>query len=275
MHNKEDQFKEILAGMRVPEGLSKSDAWEKLQARIQQEEETPVVALQPRSTSRWWAAAAVAGGLAVGLFAALSGDDLTTVAADQPQTVTLPDGSTVALNDGAQVAWNADTWEEERLVKLQGEGFFEVEKGSDFEVRTERGSVFVLGTSFNVNTDGGFEVDCFTGKVGVESPQGEVTLTPGECAVVREGQLVETTFETAAHSWQDGKFAFTDAPLSQIAASLSKAYDVTIDATAVASETQSLDVDVNAMSLEDALTVLDAFGYSATQSGKTYRLVKK
>ena len=39
--------------------------------------------------------------------------------------------------------------------------------------------------------------------------------------------------------------------------------------------TQSLDVDVNAMSLEDALTVLDAFGYSATQSGKTYRLVKK
>lgn len=275
MHNKEDQIKEILAGMRVPEGLSKSEAWEKLQARIQQEEQTPVVTLEPRTSTRWWAAAAVACGLAVGLFAALSGDDMTVIVADQPLTVTLPDGSTVTLNDGAQVAWNVDTWETERLVELEGEGFFEVEKGSDFEVRTGRGSVFVLGTSFNVNTDGCFEVDCFTGKVGVESPLGEVTLTPGECAVVREGQLVETTFQTTQHSWQAGKFAFTDAPLSQIASSLSKAYDVTIDASAVASETQSFDVEVDAMSLEDVFIVLDAFGYRTQKSGKTYRLVKK
>lgn len=275
MHNKEDQYKELLAGLRPPQGLSNDEAWKRLQARIQQEE-TPVVELKP-ARSRWWVAAAAVVVLAVGAFVLWPADGAVSVLADHPQTITLPDGSEVTLNSGASVSYDTDTWEQERLVSLKGEGFFEVEKGSSFEVRTAKGSVFVLGTSFNVNTDGSFEVDCFTGKVGVESPSGSVELTPGECAVMRNGLLVETTFEPAGHAWQTGKFMFVDAPLTQVCSSLAKAFGVSIELELGESEEiPGIDLDVNTQeqSLEEVLSVLQAYGFVAERQGSIYRLAK-
>jgi transmembrane sensor len=44
----------------------------------------------------------------------------------------------------------SDDWSKERTLSLEGEAFFEVQKGSKFSVVTSDGIVEVLGTSFDV-----------------------------------------------------------------------------------------------------------------------------
>ena len=62
----------------------------------------------------------------------------------------------------------SNKWDKKRRVRLEGEAFFKVAKGSTFTVDTKTGSVKVLGTQFNVkNRIGFFEVVCYEGLVGV------------------------------------------------------------------------------------------------------------
>ena len=89
------------------------------------------------------------------------------------------------LASGAEVSCNysATSWNDgERILKLKGQVYFEVKKGSKFSVRSTQGIVSVLGTSFNIyDREGAYKVECFTGKVKVESIESEtkVYLTKG------------------------------------------------------------------------------------------------
>ena len=70
------------------------------------------------------------------------------------QTHLLPDGSKVILNANSTLTFK-EHWTNKtvRVVKLQGEAFFEVKKkgtNEQFIVQTDRGIIRVLGTSFNV-----------------------------------------------------------------------------------------------------------------------------
>ena len=79
----------------------------------------------------------------------------------------LPDGSQVILNSDSELEYN-DNFSHDRTLNLNGEAFFQVEKGKSFTVVTNEGEVAVLGTSFNVLArDGVFVVSCKTGKVRV------------------------------------------------------------------------------------------------------------
>ena len=85
---------------------------------------------------------------------------------------TLPDQSNIILNDGSRISYQEGKWTEDRTVRLEGEAFFSVQKGSTFKVVTPNGTVEVLGTQFNVRAWGEkLYVECYEGKVKVVSQQ--------------------------------------------------------------------------------------------------------
>jgi transmembrane sensor len=94
-------------------------------------------------------------------------------------TFILPDQSKVILSSNSQIKFSKLFFI--RKVALQGEGYFEVEKGDGFSVKTQNGEVKVLGTKFSVSdNEDGFVVYCFDGMVGVKYGKEERQLLKGE-----------------------------------------------------------------------------------------------
>lgn len=106
----------------------------------------------------------------------------------------LPDGSNIWLNAGSKLSYPSKFSMTERLVKLTGEAFFEVSKdeGKPFQVTTDRTTVTVLGTKFNVRdiaNEKTFEVAVQEGKVKVQKNEStqKVILEKNEKAIYDEG----------------------------------------------------------------------------------------
>jgi ferric-dicitrate binding protein FerR (iron transport regulator) len=151
--------------------------------------------------------------------------------AGKQQEITLPDGSEVTLNHGSHLSFHTKGWNKERTLHLDGEAFFEVKKGSDFQVVTDKGTVSVLGTSFNVYArDHGFEVHCHTGKVGVVNEhQQEAILAPGQVTKEENGQLKVTDFVVEnGPAWQQGVSKFSAAPIIRVISELEGQFGVDI-----------------------------------------------
>lgn len=200
-------------------------------------EETPVTPKQSRSgIIRWLGYVAAAASVALVLFFALGGGETTVVAEyAQQRTLFLPDSSEVKLNAGTTLSFDEKKWEEERIVQLDGEAFFEVKKGQTFSVQTNRGTVQVLGTSFNVNThDGRFDVACYTGRVQVASnltASKPSILNPGDrVRLDRDRQEMQTdTFDLQRASWVSGSIEFESTALSDVFAEMERQFDVEIE----------------------------------------------
>lgn len=126
------------------------------------------------------AAAFLVGGILLNIF--MSSDAIKTGQGEH-MAIVLPDGSKVTLNAKSSVSYDEKDFLNSRDIYLEGEGFFEVQKGSPFTVHASNGSVKVLGTSFNVNTRAKvLDVTCKTGSVAVQNKtkDKEVVLSPGE-----------------------------------------------------------------------------------------------
>lgn len=63
----------------------------------------------------------------------------------------LPDGSIVWLNADSKLSYSESFSRKNRNVRLEGEGYFEVEHGEHpFVIQTDSAQIKVLGTKFNV-----------------------------------------------------------------------------------------------------------------------------
>lgn len=145
------------------------------------------------------------------------------------RVITLDDNSKVSLNAKSTLSYG-NLLAYKRTLQLQGEAFFEVEKGSPFTVQTALGEVLVLGTKFNVVAiDDLFEVKCYEGKVKV-SHQGQSTiLTPGESVRFYNG-TVENWAETSSviPTWIYGESSFKKAPMRYVIAQFQNQYNVAV-----------------------------------------------
>lgn len=200
-------------------------------------EDTPSTASQKRpAVMRWLGYAAAAASVALLIFFFGSGSDTTAMAEfAEKRNVFLPDSSLVRLNAGTEISYNLKQWEKERVVQLEGEAFFEVKKGQTFSVATVRGTVEVLGTSFNVNThDGRFDIACYTGKVKVEHKKAAnqpIILNPGDrVRLDRPSQAMQVdTFNVARKNWFEGNIEFESTALSDVFAEMERQFDVEIE----------------------------------------------
>lgn len=151
----------------------------------------------------------------------------------------LPDGSTVFLNAISSIEYPTAFGADARVVKLQGEAYFQVTKDTNrpFRVVSQEFEVEVLGTTFNVNANlKSPEVALVEGKVKVttERPGRLLELAPGQMAVFDKGRdtLTSTTFDAAyITGWKDGYLMFRDATLDEVIEKLHAWYGIDIAVT--------------------------------------------
>lgn len=106
----------------------------------------------------------------------------------------LPDHSTVRLEENTTIRYNRFAWyTNNKNVYLSGRAIFKVEKGGLFTVKTNQGSVSVLGTEFLVDssTDSLF-VECYSGSVLVETKAGKIILTQDERIIYHGDSIVKS-----------------------------------------------------------------------------------
>lgn len=188
--------------------------------------------IQFRPWKKWAAAAAVLVllvSLSI-LYVGSMGETIQAPNARQTAFV-LPDESEVVLNAGSEIHYDKRNWKVERNVKLRGEAFFKVSKGSTFSVDTEGGEVTVLGTQFNVRQRTGyFEVSCYEGKVQVSYGQSRLELTAGKSFLAIEGEIISIPGPRLSRpSWMDHESSFQSTPLSYVLKELERQFDLKVD----------------------------------------------
>jgi ferric-dicitrate binding protein FerR (iron transport regulator) len=150
----------------------------------------------------------------------------------QTKMFRLPDNSEVLLNAASKITFNEKKWENNRDLTLDGEAYFQVQKGETFSVQTADGVVTVLGTHFNVKQRNNYyEVSCYEGLVSVTYNNEIVKLPPGKTFRVVNKQI-EAVDDYAAEnpSWMQQESSFTGIPLDQVIAELERQYDIKIKA---------------------------------------------
>ncbi|MCA1751681.1 MAG: FecR family protein [Cryomorphaceae bacterium] len=213
-----------LSAERLPFKRTKEEAWNSVTARI---ETAPVIAFEAKRSFKVLKVAAVMVVLIAGAGFGVFFGGMTTVDNNSANalTVGLPDGSEAILNKASSVSYNEWLWSIQRKVALNGEAFFEVEKGSTFSVTADLGDVRVLGTSFNVRAESGMlEVQCKTGRVAVDLSNGEVyKLTPGKAVSSNTGK-VELKDAPAAEIglWTNAPYSFDDVSVKSVFDALSE-----------------------------------------------------
>lgn len=166
--------------------------------------------------------------LLMGLFVGLQKTTYTST--NSLHMVVLPDESRVTLEPNSSFSYNKVLYAYSRTLDLKGNAFFEVEKGSDFRVQSELGSVEVLGTSFRVfDRKGIFNVQCFSGTVRVQTDNRQEIITKGE----EFGNRLENTRTHDLNNHIDAIEHFDNVPLKTVLAEISAIFsvDIQFDAT--------------------------------------------
>ncbi len=147
----------------------------------------------------------------------------------QNETITLPDNSRVKLNELSQLEYIRENWNNERVLELQGEAFFDVEKGKQFDVNTKFGTVSVLGTEFNVfSRDSVFKVSCYEGLVQVSYDNQIVKLPAGTELVLVSGNGQKSSIPIREPYWLNDMSVFENASLNAVFKELEKHYNITM-----------------------------------------------
>ena len=232
--------KSIVQGMKFvtekPTQATQDKVWSKISTTINTEQ-TPVINIRsnrPRIIKMIMYGATAAAIVLLLLFQNIGNDYDTSVSVPfaKIENVRLPDGSEVMINSGSELKYDAKSWNENRLVSLEGEAFFTVKKGSKFIVKTNNGSVQVLGTSFNVYDRGKqFNVHCETGKVAVKSAGKETILTPKQSVSVKDRKHIfenNVPLSDRRSTWKTGIFVYKSSPLAEVIAELERQFDITV-----------------------------------------------
>jgi ferric-dicitrate binding protein FerR (iron transport regulator) len=195
-------------------------------------------------------------------------------------TAQLPDNSTVELNAESTLSFYPYRWYFQRNVELKGEGFFSVQKGKKFTVKSELGETSVLGTTFNIfSRNDTYRVFCKTGKVNVTSNSGEsVILNPNQIAIVESGKIsIEENVISSEHilSWRDNMFLFNAAPIAVVLREIERQYGISIATEKSLSGTISLSIQKNPDVEKILSMVCKPLGYNfIKKSEKSYMITR-
>jgi transmembrane sensor len=234
--NIEEQEKALFSQLKPNYSKNKEDVWSTLEKTVVQNQ--TVQKKKTRTIRLVWikyaAAASILIVIGLGLFARLYATTID-VPTGQTSQHTLPDGSIIYLNSESSINYHPYWWSFNREVELDGEAFFEVEKGESFRVLSEMGSVEVLGTSFNVYCRSDkYAVYCKTGKVRVRDPHSnEVILTPEQFvsanAETNTLQLKDNVNTDQVMSWRLNKFLYNTTPITKVLEDFERHYGIRIN----------------------------------------------
>lgn len=165
---------------------------------------------------------------------------LATPRAGQYQIV-LPDGTKVSLNAESSLRYPTRFTGGVRKVELTGEAYFDVTQSTNtagkripFIVESDRQTVEVLGTRFNVNgypDDTVSQTTLVEGSVRVSAVNaiGGRLLKPGEQALVGNGKVeVQSVDVESVVAWKNGDFVFHQEDLPSVMKKIARWYDVEV-----------------------------------------------
>lgn len=143
----------------------------------------------------------------------------------------LPDGSHIQLNAETSISYHPYWWSFSRELEMEGEAFFEVKKGSKFQVNSTNGSTQVLGTSFNIYArNDEYSVYCRSGKVRVSHDNSTQILKPGDYTLLMGNELEKSIIsEDEAISWKLSKFIYNTTGLDKVFDDFERQYDMNIE----------------------------------------------
>lgn len=169
--------------------------------------------------------------MALGTYFFLSPNNTTLITPEGiHQSWTLPDGSEISLNAESKANYDPESWNNDRVIELEGEAFFDVRKGSTFSVKTNSGVVTVLGTEFNIKVrDHQFFVHCFEGLVKVQTQDTTLMLPAGSGMKLDHGLLSQELVSIGAKpDWIHGESSFNNTPLLEVLHEIGRQYAISI-----------------------------------------------
>lgn len=151
--------------------------------------------------------------------------------------VLLSDGTEVYLNTDSRLTYPAVFKGNRRIVKLEGEAYFNVAKDATrpFIVETGNLQVEVLGTEFDVCNYENLpaRITLLTGKVAVkEANKTEPTyMKPGESLqIAQDGTRTLTQTDPEAYIyWREGYFYFDNVTLAEMMQDIGRWYNIDVD----------------------------------------------
>lgn len=159
------------------------------------------------------------------------------VPAGQRAELILPDSTHVWLNAHSKLVYPVSFLTENRTVRLEGEGYFEVKRNeqSPFVVQTSQMDIKVLGTEFNVSAypeSPDFGVALLKGKVELNAANKKIsyTMKPNELFQYKEGKYTASTItEMDYFKWKEGLICFHNQTIAEIMDKLSLYFDIKIE----------------------------------------------
>ena len=149
----------------------------------------------------------------------------------------LPDGTHVWLNAESKLIYPTQFNGPDRLVELQGEGYFEVAHNATkpFIVVSGDQRVKVLGTKFNINAYGNepsILTTLVSGSVELSNTHSKtsIKLKPGQQSRLVLGVIDVKKVDTEPFiAWTANEFQFKGAQLSEVLRQLERWYDIDVD----------------------------------------------
>ncbi len=189
-------------------------------------------------------------------------DIIVTTGMGEHSRVSLPDGTALTLNAQTTVRYNlADG---KRQVSIDGEAFFEVARDPEhpFVVNANGMTVTCLGTSFDVRNysdESNASVVLRDGKVRVNARDADLTMEPGS-RVLMDRQTLALSKHTVTPSdytaWLNGEIKFNNQTLEEIAAELSRNYNIDLVITSNELKQERFNGYLGRSSLRNILDVL-------------------
>jgi ferric-dicitrate binding protein FerR (iron transport regulator) len=199
-------------------------------------------------------------------------------------TIVLPDGSKIWLNADSRIKYPAAFAGQLREVHLSGEAFFDVAKDArkPFIIHLSKGTVKVLGTSFNIRAyenEELIETSVATGRVAfiptrsAAAQQADtIYITPNNkvrYSLNNDQVKVEPTAAAEDKAWTEGKLIFRALTLEEIAIELERTFGKKVVFVDEEPKQYRLTGTFENNSLEDILFYLSKtknFNYTITSS---------
>lgn len=150
--------------------------------------------------------------------------------------IILSDGTKVWLNAASTLVYPSHFADDERVVEIDGEGYFEVATNPNkpFKVVSREQEIEVLGTTFNISAyqdEGAVKTTLIEGNVRLRVGRSgeQLSLAPGEQSILSNATITKHTVETGPYTaWKAGDFYFDNTPLEDMMRQMSRWYDIDV-----------------------------------------------
>jgi ferric-dicitrate binding protein FerR (iron transport regulator) len=237
-HKKPDEDQKYLSDasfprMKIAWGKSKDEIWEELSTRLEEH-----ASLESKVKTIFTRKQMVAMAASLALLLSVAGfmrfytiEEVS--AAAKHTSIELPDGSLVELNASTTISYHPYWWRFSRQLDLEGEAFFTVTKGKQFQVVSAHATTEVVGTEFNVYARNKYySVTCMSGQVRITSSHTRemVTLLSNERAELNETGLFDVSglAEHSSPGWMRNHLMFTSEPLRLVFDEIERQFDISI-----------------------------------------------